>query len=129
MQLLWGGEHGNQSRKGIGRLPTDSTSFCQNLNNRCNLCTSFPYKTTSSSYFYLKTSNNALTCKSLESALQLLQGPPYLNQIENVWIIGGASVYKVTIIFLNICHYVLMLTSGVLIIRKQWTTRLAIAYM
>ncbi|XP_046653119.1 dihydrofolate reductase-like isoform X2 [Daphnia pulicaria] len=37
---------------------------------------------------------NTLTCKSLESAMQLLQTPPYLDQIENIWIIGGASVYK-----------------------------------
>ncbi|XP_057365776.1 dihydrofolate reductase-like [Daphnia carinata] len=38
--------------------------------------------------------DNTLTCKSLESALQLLQEPLYLKQIENIWIIGGASVYK-----------------------------------
>ncbi|XP_046464116.1 dihydrofolate reductase-like [Daphnia pulex] len=37
---------------------------------------------------------NTLTCKSLETAMQLLQTPPYLDQIENIWIIGGASVYK-----------------------------------
>lgn len=45
-------------------------------------------------------SENTLTCKSLESAMQLLQTPPYLDQIENIWIIGGASVYKVVFTFL-----------------------------
>ena len=47
---------------------------------------------------FFTTSENVLTCKSLESALQLLQIPPYLDQIENIWIIGGASVYRVYIL-------------------------------
>jgi dihydrofolate reductase len=34
-------------------------------------------------------------CQSLEEALNALQSPPISNTVENIWIIGGASVYQV----------------------------------
>ena len=33
--------------------------------------------------------------KTLESALEQLSAIPLKDQVENIWIIGGASVYKV----------------------------------
>jgi hypothetical protein len=100
MPLSWGEKHGNQFQKKIALFPTDSTSFCPHY-NKCKesymLCKEMQLLV----YFEMfASSENTLTCKSLESAMQLLQTPPYLDQIENIWIIGGASVYKVVFTFL-----------------------------
>ena len=99
MPLSWEEKHGSQFLKKTGLFPTDSTLFCHQ-HNKCNGCYTCNVK---KCYFwftvlFFTTSENALTCKSLESALQLLQIPPYLDQIENIWIIGGASVYRVYIL-------------------------------
>ena len=42
------------------------------------------------------TDENILRCQSLEEALNALQSPPISNQLESIWIIGGASVYQVS---------------------------------
>ncbi len=47
--------------------------------------------------YFSYSNENVLVCKSLDSALKKLELAPYVEQIENVWIIGGASVYKVII--------------------------------
>ena len=38
---------------------------------------------------------NVLYCKSLDEALDKLKQQPHADIVENVWIIGGASVYQV----------------------------------
>ena len=68
---------------------------CNGLNLLCcEYCEHFTLTT-----FYIPrptTDENILRCQSLEEALNALQSPPISNQLENIWIIGGASVYQVT---------------------------------
>lgn len=45
------------------------------------------------SYFF--SDESVKVCQSLKSALEMLQEGPYAEEIENIWIIGGASVYRV----------------------------------
>lgn len=35
-----------------------------------------------------------IVCKSLEEALELIQNDDFKDKVENVWIVGGGSVYK-----------------------------------
>ena len=39
--------------------------------------------------------DNVLTFPNLPDALKAINTPPLSEKIENVWIIGGASVYRV----------------------------------
>ncbi|XP_043262795.1 dihydrofolate reductase isoform X2 [Colletes gigas] len=36
----------------------------------------------------------ALVCKSIPHALEIISQPPLKDQVENIWVIGGSSVYK-----------------------------------
>ncbi|XP_017766571.1 PREDICTED: dihydrofolate reductase isoform X2 [Eufriesea mexicana] len=38
--------------------------------------------------------DNAIICKSMPHALEILQKPPLSNGIETIWVIGGNLVYK-----------------------------------
>lgn len=37
---------------------------------------------------------DAIICKSIENALDIIGKPPLKDQVENIWVIGGSSVYK-----------------------------------
>lgn len=36
----------------------------------------------------------AIVCNSISNALNIISKPPLKDQVENVWVIGGSSVYK-----------------------------------
>uniref|UniRef100_A0A1B6CLE9 dihydrofolate reductase n=1 Tax=Clastoptera arizonana TaxID=38151 RepID=A0A1B6CLE9_9HEMI len=38
--------------------------------------------------------NTVVVCSSFNKALDLINKPPLLDSIENIWVIGGASVYE-----------------------------------
>ncbi|GAB0100136.1 Dihydrofolate reductase [Sergentomyia squamirostris] len=42
----------------------------------------------------LKLPPDVILCSSLPEALKLLEKDPYKQEIENIWIVGGYSVYK-----------------------------------
>lgn len=39
--------------------------------------------------------NDAIVCKSIPHALEVIEKPPLKDQVERIWVIGGSSVYKV----------------------------------
>ncbi|XP_033332062.2 dihydrofolate reductase [Megalopta genalis] len=38
--------------------------------------------------------NEAIVCKSIANAMQMISQPPLNDRIESIWVIGGSSVYK-----------------------------------
>lgn len=40
--------------------------------------------------------NEAIACKSLPHALELIAESPLKDKVESIWVIGGSSVYKTT---------------------------------
>ncbi|KZC07112.1 PREDICTED: dihydrofolate reductase [Dufourea novaeangliae] len=42
----------------------------------------------------LNYNDGAIVCKSIPHALEIILQPPLKDQIENIWVIGGSSVYK-----------------------------------
>ncbi|KAG7189134.1 hypothetical protein KM043_008702 [Ampulex compressa] len=38
--------------------------------------------------------DEAIVCKSIPHALEIISKPPLKDQIERIWVIGGSSVYK-----------------------------------
>ncbi|KAK1122452.1 hypothetical protein K0M31_009672 [Melipona bicolor] len=38
--------------------------------------------------------NDAIVCKSIPHALEIIEKPPLKDQVERIWVIGGSSVYK-----------------------------------
>ncbi|KAI4474592.1 hypothetical protein M0802_015542 [Mischocyttarus mexicanus] len=38
--------------------------------------------------------SNAIACKSISDALEIISEPPLCKQVDKIWVIGGSSVYK-----------------------------------
>ncbi|KAK9302128.1 hypothetical protein QLX08_005741 [Tetragonisca angustula] len=45
--------------------------------------------------------NDAIVCKSIPHALEVIAKPPLKDQVERIWVIGGSSVYKAAMESLN----------------------------
>ncbi|XP_017893381.2 dihydrofolate reductase, partial [Ceratina calcarata] len=43
---------------------------------------------------FLDYGKDAIVCKNIPHALEIIGKPPLKDQIENIWVIGGSSVYK-----------------------------------
>ncbi|XP_053995509.1 dihydrofolate reductase isoform X1 [Hylaeus anthracinus] len=43
---------------------------------------------------FLNFGDQAIVCKSIPQALEIISQPPLKDQVENIWVIGGSSVYK-----------------------------------
>jgi dihydrofolate reductase len=54
----------------------------------------------STSVFCSDTPENTLVCANLEKALDVLSKPPYDQSIENLYVIGGQSVFKVLYLYI-----------------------------
>lgn len=46
-------------------------------------------------YCFREVPASTLTFSSLSAVIAALSEPPYIDDVEDIWIIGGASVYKV----------------------------------
>ena len=73
--------------------------------------------------------DNVLTFPNLPDALKAINTPPLSEKVENVWIIGGASVYRVCnpFIFKITCKELIVLK--ILLIRKLPNTQAVIEFM
>uniref|UniRef100_A0A069DPL3 dihydrofolate reductase n=1 Tax=Panstrongylus megistus TaxID=65343 RepID=A0A069DPL3_9HEMI len=89
----------NNDRKNaviMGRLTWESIpSKFKPLKGRLNVIISKTLKETNY--------DNAVIFDSLNNAVHKLAQPPYTSNIENFWIIGGASLYKEAVLS-DLCH-------------------------
>ena len=73
--------------------------------------------------------DNVLTFPNLPDALKAINTPPLSEKVENVWIIGGASVYRVCNPFLFKITYKELIVLKILLIRKLPNTQAVIEFM
>jgi preprotein translocase subunit SecF len=70
-----------------------------------------------------------VVCKSLPDAIEKLSQSPLKDQVEQVWVIGGSSIYKVCklkFLFILFCSIFLRIY---IFFRFQWSHQTSIDYI